>query len=193
MKITVFGGSKPKPGEVAYDQALYLGQALAKAGHSVMTGGYIGTMEAVSRGAAEAGGHVVGLTCEEIENWRKVRPNPWVLEVCHYKTLRERLMGLIETCDAAMALPGGVGTLAEVCMMWDHLLTDAITPRPLILIGAGWRTVIDKFLQEFDDYVAPAHRDWIQYVWDVDEAVTLVGRYQTNDLPNGSPYGKTNH
>lgn len=38
---------------------------LAERGHIVLNGGYIGTMEAVSRGAAEAGGHVIGVTCEE--------------------------------------------------------------------------------------------------------------------------------
>ena len=33
-------------------------------------------MEAVSRGANEAGGHVIGVTCEDIEAWRQVKPTP---------------------------------------------------------------------------------------------------------------------
>ena len=57
----------------------------------MLTGGYIGTMEAVSRGAAEAGGHVIGVTCEEIEAWRPVRVNAWVKEEIRRKTLMERL------------------------------------------------------------------------------------------------------
>ncbi len=63
LKVTVFGGASPKAGEPAYENAMQLGQLLAQAGFTVMTGAYSGTMEAVSRGAADAGGHVVGMTC----------------------------------------------------------------------------------------------------------------------------------
>ena len=80
MKVSVFGGSQPREGTTAYEEARKLGELLAKQGHVVLTGGYIGTMEAVSRGAAEAGGHVIGVTCEEIERWRKVGGNRWVKE-----------------------------------------------------------------------------------------------------------------
>src|SRR5690606_21772609 len=104
-RISVFGGSKPRPGEPDYEQALRLGSLLGAAGYTVLTGGYIGTMEAVSRGAAEAGGHVVGITCDEIEAWRPVKHNQWVLEEQRHGTLRERLSALIDGCDGALALP----------------------------------------------------------------------------------------
>ena len=71
MNITVFGGAQPKEGSAAYEEARELGKLLAERGHAVLTGGYMGTMEAVSRGASEAGGHVIGVTCEDIEEWRK--------------------------------------------------------------------------------------------------------------------------
>ncbi len=67
MRVSVFGGSQPKEGDAAYTEAQELGRLLAERGHTVLTGGYIGTMEAVSRGANEAGGHVIGVTCEDIE------------------------------------------------------------------------------------------------------------------------------
>ena len=51
---------------MAYAEALALGELLAQRGHTVLTGGYMGTMEAVSDGAAAAGGHVIGVTCDEI-------------------------------------------------------------------------------------------------------------------------------
>jgi hypothetical protein len=78
---------------------------------------------------------------------------------------------LIEGCDVALALPGGIGTLAEVAMMWSLLQTKAISPRPLILIGPAWRMVIDTFLQQFDPYVKEDHRKLITFVPDVDAAV----------------------
>ena len=80
MNITVFGGAQPKEGTPAYEEARELGALLAQRGHAVLTGGYMGTMEAVSRGASEAGGHVIGVTCIDIEEWRGSSPNQWVKE-----------------------------------------------------------------------------------------------------------------
>src|SRR6266508_3609115 len=91
MKVSVFGGSEPKEGDTAYAEAMELGKLLAQRGHTVLTGGYIGTMEAVSRGACEAGGHVIGVTCAEIERWRPIGANRWVKEEWKKETLLERL------------------------------------------------------------------------------------------------------
>ena len=137
MNITVFGGAQPKEGTAAYEEARELGKLLAERGHAVLTGGYMGTMEAVSRGASEAGGHVIGVTCEDIEAWRKTSANQWVKEERKKKSLIERLQGLIEGCDAAIALAGGAGTLTEITLMWNLMLVESLPPRPLILIGRG--------------------------------------------------------
>jgi len=175
MITTVFGGSAPKPNEEAYLNAQQLGGLLAERGHSVMTGGYIGTMEAVSRGASEAGGHVIGVTCEEIEAWRDVRPNQWIAEEWRYPTLKERLNALIEKCDAAFALPGGPGTLTEIMLMWNQMIIEAIPPRPLILIGSGWQTLFNQaFYAELGSYVAQSQRDLLQFAPDVQSAVELL-------------------
>jgi uncharacterized protein (TIGR00730 family) len=171
MHVTVFGGSEPKPGDSTYDEALLLGSLLGSGGHTVLTGGYMGTMEAVSRGVVEAGGHTIGVTSDEIEAWRQNKPNGWIQEEKRFKTTRERLFALIEGCDVALALPGGVGTLAEVAMMWSLLQTKAISSRRLILIGPAWKQVIDAFLQQFDRYVRDDHRKIITFVPDVDTAV----------------------
>src|ERR1044071_2194019 len=110
MRISVFGGSQPKQDSTAYAEAMELGKLLAQRGHTVLTGGYIGVMEAVSRGAHEAGGHIIGVTCEDIEAWRPIKANAWVMEELRVKTLMERLHTLIHESDAAFALPGGAGT-----------------------------------------------------------------------------------
>ena len=173
QSVTVFGGSNPPVDD--YAQALRLGRLLGQAGYTVLTGGYIGTMEAVSRGAAEAGGHVIGVTCDEIEAWRPVRPNAWVKEERRFASLRQRLHGLIDGCDAALALPGGAGTLTEVALTWNLLLTEAITPRPLILIGPGWQAALAAFYGAFDAYIPVAQRRWVSFAAGVDEAVKLLG------------------
>ena len=172
--ITVFGGSKPLPGSNAYQDALRLGALLASGDFAVQTGGYIGTMEAISRGAAEAGGHVVGVTCDEIESWRPVAPNRWVREEKRCHSLRERLFVLIDSCDAAVALPGGIGTLAEIVMMWAQLQVRPDQPKPLILIGTGWETTISEFLSQLGEYVPTADQSRISIVEDVDSAFATL-------------------
>ncbi len=174
MKVSIFGASKPQPGEPAYLEAYRLGALLAQSGHSVITGGYMGSMEAASRGAAEAGGHVIGVTCTEIERWRPIQPNAWVMEEIRHETLHDRLLALIDLCDAALALPGGPGTLAEISMMWNQLIVSAIPTKPLILIGSGWQATIDTFTRQFHPFIRENDRKWIGYAGTVEEAVQLL-------------------
>jgi hypothetical protein len=172
MRVTVFGGSNP--GKDDYEQALRLGRLLGAAGHTVLTGGYIGTMEAVSRGAAESGGHVIGVTCDEIEAWRPVGPNAWVQEEMRFPRLRDRLFALIEFCDAMMALPGGAGTLAEITLTWNHLLIGALPAKPLILIGQGWQATFEALYRSQDGYIPQPQRRWVQFASSIEEAVMSI-------------------
>jgi len=178
MNITVFGGSQPKEGETAYTEAQELGRLLAQRGHTVLTGGYIGTMEAVSRGASEAGGHVVGVTCEDIEAWRAVSPNQWIKEERREKTLIGRLQVLIKGCEAALALPGGVGTLTEIALMWNLMIVESLPRRPLILIGRGWQSTFDQFFKELDVYTSAKHRGLVNFADGINTAIENLESYQ---------------
>ncbi len=174
MKISVFGGSQPKEGDTAYEDAYKLGKLLADAGHTVMTGGYIGTMEAVSRGASEEGGHVIGVTCSEIENWRAVKPNNWVKEEWRRDTLLERLQLLVIECQAGIALPGGPGTLTEIALMWNLMIVESVPRRPLVLVGGGWQSVFDQFYFQQGVYIQEKQRELLQFVDDVKTAINLL-------------------
>ncbi len=174
MRITIFGGARPKPGDPAYEDAFRLGNLLGRAGHTVLTGGYFGTMEAVSRGAHEAGGHVIGVTCADIEAWRKVKANSWVKEERRHQTLIQRLDGLISGCDAAIALPGGPGTLTEIGLMWNLMIVDAIHRRPLILVGRGWQSMLDQAYAEMGEYFLENQRTLVQFAPDIDTAVKIL-------------------
>jgi len=174
MNISVFGGSQTKEGDAAYAEAMELGRLLAQHGHTVLTGGYIGVMEAVSHGAYEAGGHVIGVTCAEIERWRPIGANQWVKEERKKETLIERLHTLIHESDAAIALPGGAGTLAEVSLLWNLMTVESLHRRPLILVGRGWQSTFDRFFKEFDAYVATPQRDLLHFASDVKTAVKML-------------------
>ena len=174
MNVTIFGGAHPTEGSAAYIEAQELGSLLAQSGHTVLTGGYMGTMEAVSRGAFDAGGHVIGVTCSDIEEWRKASKNQWVKEERRKKTLMERLMGLIEGCDAAMALGGGAGTLTEISLMWNLMIVESLPPKPMILIGRGWQSTFDQFFKEFESYMPRHQRDLLYFAKDAKTAVNKL-------------------
>jgi uncharacterized protein (TIGR00725 family) len=174
LNITVFGGSQPPPGSPGYVEAYRLGQLLAQAGHAVLTGGYIGTMEAASRGAAEAGGHVIGVTCDEIERMRPVKANAWVKEERHFSTLQERLDGLIRGCDAAIALPGGPGTLTEIALTWNMMIVHSISIRPLVLVGTGWKSTIETMFIHQDACIPSDQRTLLQFAPNIQSAVALL-------------------
>jgi len=192
VQVAVFGGSQPVPGESVYQDACRLGRMLAEAGYIILNGGYIGSMEAVSRGAAERNGHVIGVTCDEIEAWRPVKANRWVSEVWHFPTLKERIFALIENADAYLALPGGVGTLAEVLLTWNLLLTHILPPRPLVLIGPSWHRIIQKLITEQGQFIPEIQRQWVSFAPEVDSAFRRLQEMLPDDkLQNeGTPHDR---
>jgi hypothetical protein len=143
--VSVFGGAAPEPGTPAYNEAYALGAGLAEAGYAVMTGGYSGTMEAASKGAKEAGGHVLAVTVGLFQDQYGLRPNLYIDEIIHYETLHERLYHLVARCDAVVALRGGVGTLSEIALAWSLVQVGEVAPMPLVLVGDGWAQMLEVY------------------------------------------------
>lgn len=174
MKIAIFGGSSPLPDSQAYQFAYRLGATLAKSGHTVITGGYMGTMEASSKGAAETGGHVIGITCKEIERWRSQSHNPWVQEEWKLETLQDRMIKLMDSCDAAIALPGGPGTLAEITLMWNRIQIEASPLVPILLVGEEWKKIFSLFYRELNGYITPSSIETLKFVNSIEEIISFL-------------------
>jgi len=139
--IAVFGSSRCVSSDADYALAQELGGLLACAGFDVCSGGYSGAMEAVSRGAREAGGRTVGVTVQVIER----SGNAWLDEEVRTETIFHRIEHMLTISSACLAVRGGSGTLAEVAMALNLLLLGALKPRPLVLVGPEWRAVMDAF------------------------------------------------
>src|SRR5262245_12161996 len=101
-----------------------------------MTGGYGGAMAAVSRGAHEAGGHVIGVTVDLFE--RRGPVNPWVRERVHTPDLFERLRYLVHSADGFIAVAGSIGTLTELFLVWTLVSVEGREPAPIVLMGPHW-------------------------------------------------------
>lgn len=145
--IAVFGSSRRDEQSALYEEARTLGGLLARAGYTVLSGGYGGSMAAVSRGAAEAGGRVIGVTCAIFD---PRPPNRWLTEEIKAPTLIDRLTIMLDRADGFVALRGGIGTLSEVTLAWSLLQTRSLTAKPLVLLGANWQPVVDAFLAHTD-------------------------------------------
>jgi uncharacterized protein (TIGR00730 family) len=173
--ISVFGSSAPRPGSADYEAARTVGHLLAQAGFAVQTGGYSGTMAAASQGASEAGGHVIGVTSAQIEQFRPAPPNQWVVEDIRRQTLRERQLHLISNCHGAIVMPGGIGTLAEMAMMWSLVQVGELSPRPIVTVGGLWQRTLAAFIDEV--YIHPAYQELLTIVRTADEAVKKIVNY----------------
>jgi uncharacterized protein (TIGR00730 family) len=139
-RVAVYGSSTAREGQVPWTLGYELGRELAQAGATVMTGGYGGTMEAVSRGAHEAGGHVVGVTVDLFE--ARGPANAFVRERVHMPDLYERLRYLVHNADGFVTLPGSIGTLTELYLTWTMLSVQGRPAAPLIVLGDMWRDVL---------------------------------------------------
>jgi len=139
--VAVFGSSTVREHDAAWREARDLGEALARRGVATMSGGYGGAMAAVSRGAHEAGGHVIGVTVELFE--RRSPVNPWVRERVHTPDLFERLRHLVHTADGFVAVAGSIGTLTELFLVWTLVSVEAREAAPIVLMGPQWRPWLD--------------------------------------------------
>ena len=144
--IAVFGSSASQPGDADYEDAVRLGRGLAAAGYAVVNGGYAGLMEAVSRGAAEAEGSIIGVTVPSLFPNRS-GANGYVTNEVVASSLTERIHLMWETAAGSIVLPGSIGTLTELMIAWNDAFIATlrgVTPRPVIAIRSAWEeTILD--------------------------------------------------
>jgi uncharacterized protein (TIGR00725 family) len=141
--VTIFGGSRCDESCPEYGQARRVGELLAEAGYTICTGGYLGVMEAASRGAREKGGRVLGI----VMNQFKAEPNRYLTDKVATSHFYERLQHLITRSVGFIALRGGMGTVTEVSLVWNKLQTRVIEPRPLVLLGECWPPIVEAWRQ----------------------------------------------
>ncbi|MCL4454839.1 MAG: LOG family protein [Deinococcus sp.] len=146
--ITVFGSSRLEQKDPRYHEARAWGRSIAGAGFAVATGGYNGAMEAVSLGAKEAGGLVVGVTAPQLFS-RRDGPNIHVDLELPAPSLLTRIERMIDLSAACLALPGGLGTLTEIMAAWNlmHLARMHGNPPKPLGVHASWMAVIRPGLE----------------------------------------------
>lgn len=171
--VTVFGSSVGEAGDPGYDEGVRLGRLLAEAGYAVATGGYDGFMVAVSEGAHDANGQVIGVTAPSVFP-RRDTANRFVKEHIRAASLTERIHELVDLADVSLALPGSIGTFTELMVAWNLAFVAQFSdapPHPVIAIGPVWRRLISQLSEEFQTDI-----ELVTCVDSVEDAVAEIKR-----------------
>ena len=104
------------------DAAYALGKMLGEEGITLITGGGCqGLMRAVEDGALEAGGKAIGVIPQFMveQNWQ----HPSLSELHVTPDMHTRKQQMAQMSEAVIALPGGCGTMEELCeiITWKQL------------------------------------------------------------------------
>lgn len=167
-RITVFGGSRCGPDAEEYIEALKLGRLLVEAGFDVCSGGYSGVMEAISRGAHEAGGNVIGVTMTQFT----AEPNPYLKKIEPSESFYSRLQTLIRHSAGYVAFRGGMGTVTEISLVMNKLVTGVLDPRPLILLGECWPKIFNCLREEI--VISDQDMSQLRFAKTAEDAVSLL-------------------
>jgi uncharacterized protein (TIGR00730 family) len=181
-KIAVYCGSSAGPNEKYRVQAALLGRSLAERGvHVIFGGGKIGMMGILADAALEAGGDVTGV----IPGFLHVKEvaHSGLTELITVETMHQRKALIEEMCDAAIALPGGFGTLDELFEMltWGQL---GLHDKPVGILNTNGfydeiLAAVDRMVEE--GFLKDLNRDMLLVSEDIEE---LLERMQNFDPPS---------
>lgn len=177
--VTVFGSSRPVEGSHEYEDARLIGELMASKGVSVCTGGYRGTMEAVSKGASKFDVKIIGVTSAIFSS----NPNEFVNIQVHTRTLYERLQKLIELGDGYIILKGGTGTLLELAMVWELMNKEIVARKPVITVTDFWKPVVELVGRELASEGLESCAEFVRIARDASEAAGAM----TEALNSWSP------
>lgn len=136
--VTIFGSARLPQDNKYCKMAFELGRKLAENGHTVITGGGPGIMEAASHGAFEIGGHTVGLNIVLVH---EQHPNPYLTDCMNFEYFFTRKVSLAMAAKVFAFFPGGFGTLDELTEILCLMQESKMPKMPMFLVGRDyWRS-----------------------------------------------------
>lgn len=138
--LQYLGGGHKDTTTVEYQESILIGKILIENGYAVKNGGYYGIMEAVSKGATEANGIVVGFTCKTFSS---TKGNDYLTKNIPCEDLYDRLRHLLTGSDIFVVQKGGLGTLSEISTLLDEA-RKMTNPPKIYIMGEIWKKVFDS-------------------------------------------------
>lgn len=173
--ICVFCGSSLGSREIYREVARELGDAMARAGFRLVYGGAsVGLMGAIADAVLAAGGEAIGIIPRHLASREVAHRGLTGLQIVDTMHQRKHLMA--ELADAFIALPGGYGTLDELCEIlgWNQL---GLHSKPVILLDVEdyWQPLfqmLDRAVEE--GFLKPENREHALRASCVAEALTIL-------------------
>lgn len=168
QSICIYCASSTQIDACYFDAARDLGRKMAQAGITLVNGaGNLGLMQASTDGCLEAGGKAIGVipTFMINENWC----HTGMTQIVETPNMHIRQEKMAELSDAAIILPGGCGTMAELfeLITWKQL---GLYLKPIIILNI--RGYFDPVLQQLqraadENFMRQQHTA----IWQVAETV----------------------
>ena len=158
-RVCVFCGSSAGSRPVYAEAARATGRLLAERGIGlVYGGGNVGLMGEVADAVLAAGGEVIGVIPRQLMEREVGHQGLTTLEVVG--TMHERKARMADLADGVVALPGGFGTLDELCevLTWSQLGIHA-KPCGVLNVDGYFDTLLALFDHAVSEgFVRPPHR-----------------------------------
>jgi len=137
FRVTIFGSARIPSDHWVYAAVRDLAAELARMGCAIVTGGGPGLMQAANEGAAlgKPDARNIGV---RVHLPFEQEVNEFVGEAYTHRTFFSRLHHFVLVSDAFVVVPGGIGTVLEMTMIWQLLQVRKLSRVPLILIGRMW-------------------------------------------------------
>jgi len=143
-RVTIFGSARIKHGTPAYDSVKQLATELTAMGCDIVTGGGPGIMQAANEGAHSVDAHGLGRSVGiNIVLPFEQQVNPFVTQAFAHRTFFSRLHHFMIVSDAFIVMPGGIGTLLELSLVWQLLQVRKLYNTPFILVGKMWVELVE--------------------------------------------------
>ena len=171
--VTFYGSARFTEENVEYKRAQSLAFRISKElGYNILSGGGGGIMEAVSRGGAEAGGKVVGLT---IRLPHEQVTNKYVTNEIPFYFFFARQVSMSYATEVCIFCAGGFGTFDELFEMLTLQQTEKIGRIPIILFGVEFWTPFQELIKKMlvDKYQSVSANELDLYTITDDEDVVL--------------------
>jgi len=178
-RVTIFGSARLKPGTDAYGSVKQLAAELTTMGCDIVSGGGPGLMQAANEGAHSVDPQglrrSVGIN---IDLPFEQQVNPFVSQAYGHRTFFSRLHHFMILSDAFVVVPGGIGTLLEMSLVWQLLQVRKLYNTPLILVGKMWPELVEwgrrSMLHEGSELASEVDLRIPQCVNTIEETVALI-------------------
>ena len=143
-RVTIFGSARVPKDHWVYGAVRDLAAELTRLDCDIVTGGGPGLMQAANEGArlADPAGAAKSMGIR-IELPFEQDVNAFVSEAFEHGTFFTRLHHFVLVSDAFVVVPGGIGSVLELMMIWQLLQVRKLHNTPLILAGKMYAELVD--------------------------------------------------